>query len=48
MNNLTLSKWLLTAKQNEGGGGKIRDNCVHAGEKSLLENNTSIETRQEL
>ena len=26
LNNSTLSKWLLTAKQDEGGGGKIRDN----------------------
>ena len=26
VNDLTLSKWLLTAKQDEGGGGKIRDN----------------------
>ena len=43
--NLTFSKWLLTANQNEGGG-KNRDNWVHASEKSFLENDSSIETTE--
>ena len=48
VNNLTLSKWLLTAKQDEGGGGKIRVNFVQTSEKSLLQKNSSIGTEQEL
>ena len=46
--NVILSKWLLTAKQKEGGGGKNQDKWAQASEISLSENNKCIETKQEL